>query len=231
MIFLLLSKLSLLNSQPVNAATPDTDVQIVAEGEYPRVSPYRLCAHLGLAFTLYLGLLWGAMTMFRPRIVSLKPVEKWIKAAAGAFTGLTFTTAMSGAFVAGNDAGLCYNEFPYMGDGLVPEEYWRRSPAWKNFTENSPAVQFNHRVLGVSTWASANLLWLVTRKAVLPAPTRAAINCIAAMSWLQAGLGIFTLLHFVPTPLAAAHQAGSLTLLTFSTWLLHTLIRRKPVRF
>lgn len=201
----------------------------VQDGEYPRVSPYRLCAHLGLAFTLYFGLFWGAMSMFRRQIVTSQPIPKWMKGAAGALTGLTFTTVMSGAFVAGNDAGLCYNEFPYMGDGFVPEEYWRRSPAWKNFTENSPAVQFNHRVLGVSTWASANILWLLSRRTPLPAPTRYAINTIAAVSWLQAGLGIFTLLHFVPTPLAAAHQAGALSLLTLSTWLLHTVVRRKPV--
>jgi len=32
--------------------------------------------------------------------------------------GLAFVTAMSGAFVAGLDAGLVYNEFPLMGEGL-----------------------------------------------------------------------------------------------------------------
>ena len=136
---------------------------------------------------------------------------------------------MSGAFVAGLDAGLCYNEFPYMGDGFVPEEYWRREPAWKNFTENSPAVQFNHRVLAVTTWAAANALWLVTRKTPLPRPTKLAINSLALVAWIQAGLGISTLLYFVPIPLAAAHQVGSLTLLSCSTWLLHTVVRRKPI--
>lgn len=84
--------------------------------------------------------------------------------------GLTFLTAMSGAFVAGTlscflqtylpsilrvppltsiglDAGLLYPEIPYMGDGLVPVEYWELEPAYKNLFENGAAVQFNHRLL------------------------------------------------------------------------------------
>ena len=201
----------------------------VGEHEQPRVSAHRLTAHLGTAFLLYMGLHWGAMTMFRRNIAVSQPIPKWLKAAAGGMTALTFLTAMSGAFVAGLDAGLCYNEFPYMGDGLVPEEYWRKSPAWKNFTENSAAVQFNHRVMGLTTFTASQILWLASRKAPLPKPTRTAVNAIAAMGWIQAGLGISTLLYFVPVPLAAAHQAGSLTLLTLSTWLLHTVVRRKPI--
>jgi heme A synthase len=39
----------------------------------------------------------------------------------------------------------------------------------------------------------------------------------------QVGLGIATLLLYVPIPLAAVHQFGSLTLLTFLTALTHSL--------
>ena len=44
---------------------------------------------------------------------------------------------------------------------------------------------------------------------------------------IQVTLGITTLLYYVPISLASTHQAGSLTLLTFATWLSHTL-RRVP---
>ncbi|KAH9264575.1 hypothetical protein BASA83_011904 [Batrachochytrium salamandrivorans] len=37
---------------------------------------------------------------------------------------LVFLTALSGALVAGLDAGLIYNEFPYMGNTIIPEDYW-----------------------------------------------------------------------------------------------------------
>jgi cytochrome c oxidase assembly protein subunit 15 len=54
-----------------------------------------------------------------------------------------------GAFVAGLDAGLIYNEFPYMGEGVVPrsKELWQKIPSWKNFFENPVLVQFDHRIL------------------------------------------------------------------------------------
>lgn len=38
-------------------------------------------------------------------------------------------------------------------------------------------------------------------------------------------LGITTLLHYVPTTLAAAHQSGSLFLLSTAIWLTHELKR------
>lgn len=63
-----------------------------------------------------------------------------------------------GAFVAGLDAGLIYNEFPYMGKGLIPptEEMFSKSYSkredgrdvwWRNLLENPTTVQFDHRVL------------------------------------------------------------------------------------
>lgn len=45
-------------------------------------------------------------------------------------------------------------------------------------------------------------------------------------SW-QVGLGISTLLLYVPTPLAATHQSGSLALLSTALWLMSEL-RRVP---
>ena len=64
----------------------------------------------------------------------------------------------TGAFVAGLDAGLLYNEFPLMGGRLVPpadelfsENYAKNEDKsdrwWRNIFENPTTVQFNHRVL------------------------------------------------------------------------------------
>jgi heme A synthase len=63
-----------------------------------------------------------------------------------------------GAFVAGLDAGLLYNEFPLMGSHIVPpvEELFSNDYAklpdksdkwWRNIFENPTTVQFDHRVL------------------------------------------------------------------------------------
>jgi cytochrome c oxidase assembly protein subunit 15 len=64
----------------------------------------------------------------------------------------------SGAFVAGLDAGLVYNEFPFMGGRLAPpaDELFDLAYAkstdksdlwWRNIFENPTTVQFDHRVL------------------------------------------------------------------------------------
>lgn len=63
-----------------------------------------------------------------------------------------------GAFVAGLDAGLLYNEFPLMGGRLAPPSDELFSPAyatnadksdlwWRNLFENPTTVQFDHRIL------------------------------------------------------------------------------------
>jgi cytochrome c oxidase assembly protein subunit 15 len=63
-----------------------------------------------------------------------------------------------GAFVAGLDAGLLYNEFPLMGGRLAPptdelfsENYAKNADKsdkwWRNVFENPTTVQFDHRVL------------------------------------------------------------------------------------
>lgn len=62
---------------------------------------------------------------------------------------LSFITIISGAFVAGLDAGLIYNTFPLMGEQWVPEDVWdsKYQPAIRNCTENDVTVQFQHRIL------------------------------------------------------------------------------------
>ena len=63
-----------------------------------------------------------------------------------------------GAFVAGLDAGLVYNEFPLMGGRLAPpkdelfNDLYAKKPDrsdlwWRNMLENPTTVQFDHRVL------------------------------------------------------------------------------------
>ncbi|KAJ3333442.1 Cytochrome c oxidase assembly protein cox15 [Blyttiomyces sp. JEL0837] len=148
-----------------------------------------------------------------------------------------FLTALSGAFVAGLDAGLIYNEFPFMGEGIIPSDMWALSeksasitetkPLWRNFFENAATVQFNHRVLAMTTATAIVALWVSSRRLTLPPRARLAVNSILGVMMLQVSLGITTLIYFVPVPLAAAHQSGSLLLLSNAIWLMQTL-RRIP---
>ncbi|CAH0719774.1 unnamed protein product, partial [Brenthis ino] len=195
--------------------------------DVPRVSQYRLAAHLSLAFILYSGLLAGALRVLRPFPIqaTLRRVKelKGVTAFAHTVKAMAFFTAVSGAFVAGLDAGLVYNSFPKMGDYWVPDDILSFSPKVRNFTENPTTVQFDHRILGTSTLIAASAMWLVSRGKPLSPVARRVANAVGAMAWLQVGLGILTLLHYVPTPLGAAHQSGSLALLSLAVWLTHEI--------
>ncbi|KAL2919545.1 Cytochrome c oxidase assembly protein cox15 [Polyrhizophydium stewartii] len=161
------------------------------------------------------------------------PSFKTFRASSHGVAGLVLLTALSGGLVAGLDAGLIYNEFPFMGNGIVPEDFWAlstqtdRNPhpiSWfRNVLENPSAVQFNHRVLACTTFTAISALWVVSRRIPLVRPARIAINALLGVAVIQVTLGITTLLYLVPVPLAAAHQCGSLTLLTVALWLMHTL--------
>ncbi|XP_072292962.1 heme A synthase COX15 [Eucyclogobius newberryi] len=196
--------------------------------DIPRVSQYRLCAHLGSALLLYCASLWTGLTLLQSpqKLVETKHLMLLRKFAKG--TGaLVFLTALSGAFVAGLDAGLVYNSFPKMGERWIPDDLFAFSPTLKNFFENPTTVQFDHRILAISSLAAITSLYLFSRKVMLPKRAKIAISLLTAMAYGQVALGVSTLLLYVPTPLAATHQSGSLALLSLAIWVLAEL-RKVP---
>merc|ERR1712216_792590 len=87
-------------------------------------------------------------------------------------------TAVSGAFVAGMKAGHHYNTFPLMDGAIVPEGYFDMTPVFRNFFENIPTVQFDHRVLATTTFVSSWAFWAASRRLTLPRPVRLASNLL-----------------------------------------------------
>jgi len=53
---------------------------------------------------------------------------------------------------------------------------------------------------------------------------------LARITLLQVGLGVATLLLYVPTPVAAAHQCGAMATLTSALWLSYELKALKALR-
>ncbi|KAK2896307.1 hypothetical protein QQF64_006298 [Cirrhinus molitorella] len=197
--------------------------------DIPRVSQYRLAAHLGSALLLYCSSLWMGLTLMLPanKIPDSRNLLQ-LRRFAKVTGGLVFLTALSGAFVAGLDAGLVYNSFPKMGERWIPDDLLAFSPAIKNVFENPTTVQFDHRILGIGSLTAITGLYLFSRRVHLPRRAKIAISCLTAMAYTQVVLGISTLLLYVPTPLAATHQSGSVALLTFAIWVLAEL--RKVVK-
>jgi cytochrome c oxidase assembly protein subunit 15 len=185
------------------------------------VSQYRLVMHLGLAVIIYAATLWAALGLLAP--AAPEGGDARLRRAATALVGLVFLTLLSGGFVAGLDAGLTYNTFPLMDGRLVPEGYAQLQPFWRNLFENVAAVQFDHRVLAVTTFCAAVGLWAWGWRLVHAPSQRTALHLLLAAACLQVTLGISTLLLVVPIPLAAAHQAGAVLLFTSALLLRHTL--------
>jgi cytochrome c oxidase assembly protein subunit 15 len=145
--------------------------------------------------------------------------------ASEALIALVGLTILAGGFVAGLHAGLIYNTFPLMDGSFVPAGYAQLQPFARNWFENIAAVQFDHRLLAMTSFAAALLLWLTGRRASLPRPADLALNALLAAAALQFALGVATLLLVVPIPIAAAHQAGAVLLLTATIVFRHRLRR------
>lgn len=187
------------------------------------VSQYRLAAHLAFAVIIYLALLWIAFDQWAPRTLARHPglgrLRRWIWGLIG-FTGFVM---LSGAFVAGLDAGMIYNTFPLMGGQILPPDVMVLYPYWRNFFENMATVQFTHRWFAITLFLSVIAFWYGGRQVELPARARVALGLVPLAALLQVGLGITTLVLVVPVAVAAAHQAGALVLLTALLWTAHEL--------
>jgi cytochrome c oxidase assembly protein subunit 15 len=189
----------------------------------PRVSQYRLAAHLGLAFLIYGAMQWIALDLLFPRAAGGAPPHRGLRRAAFGLFLLVFVMALSGAFVAGIRAGLAYNTFPLMNGEWLPAGMFVIEPWYLNFFSNIPLVQFDHRLIA---WLLAFLVlwfWLRVRRAPMPPRARLGAWMLLAALALQIALGIATLLLAVPVPLAAAHQAGALLVFTAALYTAHAL--------
>jgi heme a synthase len=197
---------------------------MVASGlvDVPRVSAYRLAAHLGLALVIYAIMFWLALGLLRPRTGNAAP---GVRLGLRPLLALVAITIVSGAFVAGLRAGMIYNTFPTMGGQWVPDGLAALQPVWRNWFENAVTVQFTHRVLALVTATLVLVLWLRALRLPLTFAQRVAFHGLAVMLVVQVTLGIKTLLTFVPVSLGAAHQGGAVLLLSAVLFALHELSR------
>jgi cytochrome c oxidase assembly protein subunit 15 len=112
-----------------------------------------------------------------------------------------------------------------MGDYWVPPGLLALEPWWRNLFDNIATVQFDHRILAITTFILIIVFWAKFPKADLPARLRKGINALLHTATLQVALGITTLLLVVPIPLAATHQAVAMLLFTVALYLCHGLRR------
>jgi heme a synthase len=189
----------------------------------PQVSQYRLTAHLVAAFLIYAYMFWVAMSLLFPAPQNA-PRHPWYGKTLGLFVLLS-VTIISGGFVAGLKAGKIYNTFPMMGDYWVPPGLMALEPIWRNFFDNMTTVQFDHRLLAITTFALVVAYWFGARSVDLPTRARPAANALLHTAIVQVVLGVATLLFAVPVVLGAAHQGVAMILFTIALYLVHALRR------
>lgn len=122
---------------------------------------------------------------------------------------------------------MIYNSFPLMGGRILPSDIWIPKLSLRNLTENPATVQFIHRSMAIATISLTSIAWITSRRLPLPPTVRRAFDLTLAAVWAQGSLGVLTLVCMVPIPLASAHQAGSLVLLSSFVWLM-SCIKRIP---
>jgi cytochrome c oxidase assembly protein subunit 15 len=176
------------------------------------VSQYRLAAHLTLAFILLGVTVWTAADLLEGRRTNRGHARTARDHVIPCLVTLAGITSASGALVAGLRAGRIYNTFPLMAGRIVPPGYATRSPWWRNLFESHAAVQFDHRVLALTTFFAVATTWATLRRASAPRLARR-LDLALAAAMLQLALGISTLLLRVPVTLGVAHQGGAALLL------------------
>jgi cytochrome c oxidase assembly protein subunit 15 len=190
---------------------------MVASGLDHRISvaPERLAVHLGLAFALFIALIWTALDAWAGGARQTLP-SPWGRRSA-VLLGLIYFQILLGALVAGNDAGLIDNDWPLMNGVLFPRDY--AGPGiWATLAHSQAAVQLHHRlgayVLLIAAVACAIGAW---RSRYLAATSKALAVGLGGAVVLQAGLGIATLMTRVPLALGLLHQLTAAVVLAVAT--------------
>ncbi|MEL6416208.1 MAG: COX15/CtaA family protein [Pseudomonadota bacterium] len=184
----------------------------IGETDRLDVAPYRLMTHFGLALVIIVITSWFWMDLSeRKKIVS----ERTFGVLAVALFSLTSLQMLTGALVAGLDAGRSYTDWPLMAGELVPTYYVEADLGVRSLFEGRAATQFNHRL-------GAYILWGLALYAAFRARGTAAFGgfaMVAALVTAQAVWGIITLLNAAPLPIALVHQGLGVLVLLISLWL------------
>ncbi len=167
--------------------------------DMPRVSHIRLAAHLILALAAFSYSLWLCFDGWHN---DQTKTHEWWRLGWVCLILLLLQIGL-GAFVSGLHAGHMFNSFPKMGDQWLAEAATIMQPFWHNLVENPVMIQFMHRcgalVVSIAVSVYAYFLWRVYNK-------RLSMVLIGLLV-CQVVLGILTLIWYVPTTLASAHQS------------------------
>jgi cytochrome c oxidase assembly protein subunit 15 len=191
----------------------------------PRVSHYRLAAHLILAFGVGQWILWQALDLLAQPGPGNERLAKRSRYLALGVVPLLVLQVIYGAFMAGTRAGYLAATFPDMNGHYAPS-YFFGSDIAQSLISNPLTIHYLHRALAFALLGYA--AWLAFA-------LRAAGPNVRASAWFFLGavlgqglLGVMTVMLRVPIGVAVVHQGGAYVLCGAAVLLLHAVSSAAP---
>ena len=191
------------------------------------VAPERLMIHLSLALLLMCATVWTGLEALEGEKRGRGAPDSW-RWATGLLLGLVFAQCMLGALVAGNRAGLVYNDWPLMNGALIPPVEWAKGIGY-SFLHDQGLVQFMHRMTAYLLIICATGYALVAARKANDDNLKTLAAGLATGVWIQAALGVTTLITVVALGFALAHQLVAVCLLALAVWLTWMVARADRV--
>jgi cytochrome c oxidase assembly protein subunit 15 len=188
------------------------------------VSHYMLALHLTMAFLLLFILARFYFLEKNPELNKTfvtNPVKL-----LRFFIFVLFVQVVYGAFVAGLKAGLIYNQFPNMGYGLVPDEFYDNAFLSLASFDNPAIVQFIHRNLAyLLTLLFAIFGFKFYQK--LNSYQQKQYKLVFLIILVQIVIGVSVLLSLLNMYLAVLHQFVAAILVYRISWFYMSLLEDK----
>ncbi|MGO9768543.1 MAG: COX15/CtaA family protein [Roseiarcus sp.] len=173
------------------------------------VAQERLALHLLIAAAAFGALIYAAVGLAKR---AREAAATGFVAPAGALAALIFCQLGLGALVAGLRAGLVDNTWPLMEGRLIPAGLFGLAPWPRSIVDDATTAQFDHRVVAYAVVLLALGIAFAARRRARGASLARRAGALAALAFLQAAIGIVTLILVAPIEFALAHQAVALLL-------------------
>ncbi|WP_414636295.1 COX15/CtaA family protein [Asticcacaulis sp.] len=191
------------------------------------VAPERLMTHLSLALFLMSASIWTGLEALEGEKRGRGAPNGW-RWATGILLALVFAQCMLGALVAGNRAGLVYNDWPMMNGHIFPPVEWAKGIGY-SFLHDQGLVQFMHRMTAYLLIIFATGFALVVARKANDDNLKTLAAVLATSVWIQAALGVTTLITVVALGFALTHQFVAVCLLVMAVVLAWMMARADRV--
>ena len=182
----------------------------------PEVSHYRLAAHLLLACTLAMWVLWLILQTSAARTVPKEAASAATSWCLLVLIGLMVIQLGYGALMAGTKAGYYFQTFPKMNGRWMPHGVLEG-----NFLDNPVTIHFTHRCLAWAISSFVVILALLRYKHSYTSRQKLSLLLLVVMVFVQFSLGVATILFSIPIAIAVAHQVCGILLISAAVFSLH----------